>query len=70
MIADAFVASSKPKVELDSHADMCVVSDNCFDLHRPVNFYNYDPKDDQRGIKTADAALGCQDLNDKSSYLH
>ena len=28
MVAHASVACSKPKVELDSHADTCVVSDN------------------------------------------
>ena len=29
MVAHALVASSKPKVELDSHADTCLVDDNC-----------------------------------------
>ena len=30
MVAHASVASRKPKVELDSHTDMCVVGDNYF----------------------------------------
>ena len=29
MVTHASVANSKPKVELDSHADMCVLGDNC-----------------------------------------
>ena len=42
MIAHASVASSKPKVELDLHADTCVVGNNCLVIHdhnRPVNAY-------------------------------
>ena len=48
MVAHASVANSKPKVELDSHADMCVVGDNCLVIHdtnRTVNVYSYVPKD-------------------------
>ena len=39
-VAYASVASSKPKVELDLHADRCVVGDNCLIIHdheRQVN---------------------------------
>ena len=32
-LAHASFASSKPKVELDSHADKCVVGDNCYVIH-------------------------------------
>ena len=65
MVAHASVASSKPKVELDSHADTCVVGDNCLVIHdhnRPVNVYSYDPKDGHRSAKTVDATVGYQDL--------
>ena len=63
-VAHASVASSKPKVELDSHADTCVVGDNCLVIHknnRPVNVYSYDPKDGHRSVKTDDAEVGYQD---------
>ena len=46
MVAHASIASSKPKVELNSHKDTCVVGDNYLvihDHHRPVNIYSYDP---------------------------
>ena len=79
-VAHALVASSKPKVELDSHADMCVVGHNCLVIHdhnRPVDIYSYDLKRSQK----------CQDswchsrlsfstewsevhLNDKPNYWH
>ena len=44
MMADASVASSIPQIESDSHADMCVVGDNCLVIHdhnKPVNVYSY-----------------------------
>ena len=56
------IASSKPKVELDSHADMCVVDDNCLVIHnhnRPVKVYSHDPKDCHRSAMTVE--VGCQD---------
>ena len=37
----------KTKIELDSHADTCVVGDHCLvvhDHHRPVNVFGYNPK--------------------------
>ena len=58
MVAHALVASvakSKPKVELDSHADMCVVGNDClviYDHNRLVDVYSYDPKDGHRSAKT------------------
>ena len=58
------VERSKPKVELDSHADMWVVGDNCLVIHdhyRQVNVYSYDPKDSHRSAKTFDATVGYQD---------
>ena len=63
-VAHASVASSKPKIELDSHADICVVGDNYLvvhDLNRPANVYSYDPKDDHRSTKKVNAAVGYQD---------
>ena len=72
MVAHASVASSKPKVELDSHADMCVVGDNCFVIHnpnRPVNVYSYDPKDGHRSTKTVDAAVGYQDVQSGQKFI-
>ena len=62
--AHASVVSSKHKVELDLHADICVVGDNCLVIHdhnRPVNDYSYDPKDGHRSAKTVDATVGYQD---------
>ena len=61
LVDHASVAISKPKVELESHAEMCVVGDNCFVIHdhnRPVNVYSHDPKDGQRSAKIVDAAVG------------
>ena len=60
MVAHASIANSKPKVELDSHADMCS-SNNCLVIHnpnRPVNIYSYDPKDGHRSANTVDATAG------------
>ena len=64
MVAHASVASSKPKEELDSHADTYVVGDNWLvvcDHNRPVNVYSCDLKDGHRSAKTVDAAVGYQD---------
>ena len=64
MVAHAAVASSKPKVELDSHADTCVVCINClviYDHNRLVNVYSYDPKDGHRSAMTVDVAVGYND---------
>ena len=60
------------KVELDSHADTCVVGDNCLVFHdhnRPVNVYSYDPKDDHRGAKTVDASVGYQDKQSDQKFI-
>ena len=42
MVAHGSVANRKPKAELDSHADTCVVDDDCAVIHyhdRLVNIY-------------------------------
>ena len=59
MVAHASVASRKPKAELDSHTDMCVVNDSCLlicDHNKAVNSYNR--KDGHRSAKTVDATVG------------
>ena len=64
MVAHASVASSKHKVEIDSHADTCLVGNNClvvYNFNRQVNIYSYDPKDGHRGTKTVDATVGYKD---------
>ena len=64
MLAYASVASSKPKVELDSQADTCVAGDNCLVIHdnnRSINVYSYDQKDSHRSAKTVEIAVGYQD---------
>ena len=63
MVAHASIASSKPKVKLDSYADMCVVGDNCLGVHdynRPVNVYSYNPEDGHKSARTVNAAVGYQ----------
>ena len=70
MVAHDSIARSKPKVELDSHAHMCVVGDNCLVIHnynRPVNVYRCDPKDGHRSAKAVDATVGYQDLQSGQS---
>ena len=49
-MAYSSVANSKPNVKLDSHADICVVGDNCLVIHdhNPGIIYSYDPKDGHR----------------------
>ena len=72
MVAHASVATSKPKVELDSHADMSVVGDNCLVIHnlnRPVNVSSYDPKDGHRSAKIVDAAVGYQDPQSGQKFI-
>ena len=59
-MAHASIASSKPKVEFDLHADMCVVGDNClviYDHNRHINVYSYGPNDDHRNAKKVDATV-------------
>ena len=56
-MAHTSVASSKPEVELDSHADTCVIGDNYSVTHnhyRPVNVCSCNPKDGHRSAKTND----------------
>ena len=71
-MAHASVARSKPKVELDSHADTCVVGDNCLVIHnhnRSANVYSNDPKDGHRGAKTVVATLGYQNLQNGQKFV-
>ena len=61
LCAHASVESKKSNVDLGSHADTCVVGDNCLVIHvhnRSVNVYSYDTKDGHRSVKTVDAAGG------------
>ena len=54
MVAHASDASSKPKVELDSHADTCALGDNCLVIHnhkKPVNVYINYHKDGHKSSK-------------------
>ena len=72
MVAHASVVSSKHKVGLDSHADTCLVGDNClviYDHYRPVNVYHYDPKYGHRSAKTVDAAVGYQDPKSGQKFI-
>ena len=72
MVAHASVASSKSKVELDSHEDTCVVGNNCLVIHyhnRPVHVYICDPKDGHRSIKTVDAAEGYQNPQSGKKFI-
>ena len=72
MVAHATVESNKPTVELSSHAETCVVRDNCIVIHdhnRPVNIYNYNPKDGHRSAKTGDAAVGYQDPQSGQKFI-
>ena len=71
-MAQASVASSEPKEELDSQKDTCVVGDKCLvicDHNRPVNVYHYNPKDGHRSAKTVDATAGYQDLQSRQKYI-
>ena len=70
MVAHASVASSKPKVEIDSHADIHAVGDNCLVIHdhnRQINVYNYNPKD--RSAKTVDVTVGYQDPQSGQKFI-
>ena len=71
-ITHASVASSKSKVELDSHVDICVLGDKCLVFHdhnRPVNVYSYDPKDDHRIAKTVYFVVGYQDPQSGQKFI-
>ena len=62
-MAHASVVSSKPKEELVSYAETCVIGDICLVIHdhnRPINVYSYDPKGDYRSAKTIAAAVWYQ----------
>ena len=54
-MAHASVASNESKVDLDSHADTCLVGDNCLVIHnhnRPLNVYSCNLRDGHRNAKT------------------
>ena len=62
--ATYFDSSEPSKVELDSHADTCVVGDNALivhDLGRPVIVYSYHPEDGGKQARTVDAAVAYDD---------
>ena len=64
MVAHASVASSKLKVELNSHANRYVVGNNSLAIHdhnRSLYVYSYDQKDGLRSAKIVDATVGYQD---------
>ena len=72
MVAHASVATSKPKIELDSHADMHIDGDKCLVIHdhnRPVNVYSYGQKDGHRSAKTVDAAVGYRDPQSGQKFI-
>ena len=72
MVAHASVASSKAKVEVDSHSDTCLVDGNGLVIHghiRPVTIYSYNPKDDHISAKTLDAIVGYQDPQSGQKYI-
>ena len=50
------------KIELDSHADTCVVGDHhliVHDCNRPVNVYGYDPKVGSKYSCIINATVAC-----------
>ena len=80
MVAHASVASSRHKIELDSHEERCVVGGNCLvthDYNIPATVYSYDPKDSHRSAKAVNATVDYQNsqseqkfiLMNKTSYL-
>ena len=72
MVTHVPVASSKPKVELDSHADTSVIGDKCLvshDHYRPVNVYSHGPKDGHKGAKTVDGTVGSQDPKSGQRFI-
>ena len=72
MVAHASVASSKPKVKLNSHEDTCLVGDNCLVIHdhnRPVHVYSHAVKDGCRSAKTDHATVGYQVPQSGQNYI-
>ena len=72
MVDHASVVSGKPKVELYSYADTCVVGDKWLvihDHHRLVNVYNNDTKDGHRSFKTVDATVSYQDTQSGQKFI-
>ena len=70
MLSHASVASRKPKVELDSHADTYVFGDNFLHNHnRPVHIYSCNPKDCHKSAKTVDTTISYQDPQNRQKYI-
>ena len=68
----ASIASSKPSIELDSHADTWLVGHNCLviDHHnKPVNVYSYNPKDGHGRAKTFDATVRYEDPQSEQKFI-
>ena len=65
-MSQASVASSRPKLELDSHVDTCVVGDKCF----VINDYicSYDPKDGHKFARTVNATVFYDDPQSGQKY--
>ena len=60
MNAHTSIAVVETKIQLDSHADTCVVGDHCLivhDLNRPVNVYGYNPKAGTKHAHLVNAAV-------------
>ena len=71
MVAYPSVASSKLKIELDSHAGTCVVGDNYSVIydHNLVTEYSYNAKGGHRSAKTVDAMVGYQDPQSGQKFI-
>ena len=51
-------------LQLHSHADTCVIGNNCliiYDHNKKVNVYIHNPKDDHRSAKTVDTTVAYHD---------
>ena len=60
LIAHTSLTVVKTKIELDSHADTCILGDNCLIVHnhnRPVNVYGYNPKAGSKHAHIVNAAV-------------
>ena len=72
LVAHALVASSNPRVELDSHSDMCVFANNCLVIHdhnKPVNVYSCDPKDCNKSVKMVNATVVYQEPKSGQKFI-
>ncbi len=63
---------NKISVELDSHADTCVVGSNVLVVHdheRFVDIYGFDRKSQRSNACTVDAAIACEDTVTHSTVI-